>query len=1146
MSCNGQGKPKPMYPSRKTDSRRARGFALIATLSLMILLAILAVGLLSLSSVVLRSSSRGDAQAEARANARMALMMAIGELQRELGPDSRISAPHDAGSEATGGQPHWVAVYDAWKWNENPGDPEIPQGRKLKFRKWLVSGTNQTGGTGESATLIGKGSLGADAKAQDEVRAPLQAVALDKRSGAYAWWVSDESTKAKVNAGPDPATGGATNPLFHAQAAPNVNQKAIPTLSGFDWKKGKRAISVSTPGLLLAADLKPGDLGATFHDITVHSSGVLADVRAGRLKRDLSHLLSRTITEMEDKPLYLSDGRINRFDITAEGTLENSPFVPSWSGAQNTSGEWGINLEELHLFHNVHREVVWSGGQPSLRLQGNREEAVKDRFFLYKRPVIDAVQFILSLKAEPFNGDYRMVMMLDGMVALSNPNDVPISWPSGLILPVQLQNVPYSLTWKITNKDGGVKNTKTADSANFGLFVGRVGGGTSAQNPAAGFTLEPGESAVFGSTTGSGAQLDLMRGFQPSGGVRIAPSTTNGWNLQASGLKTDDKIDFTLVKGDVGFNGTHTYYNAWIGDRRTGANATGWQIDGCSLISGNLSSPRMEQMLISPIRPPQVRQVSEFITQPQPIMMINFLRNQEKSSGAAPPDAFASRPFHLNEPSAAGRGLLPASIDASLHANQMLITAEPLNFQFRTLAAGAGGRHIYQGGGRQPNLGGSFHVIKRRIPIAPPMSLGAFENAIASGFNRRMRDAPAIAGDPFPSDAMTLSGHNTASPSLAKVIGNSWSNPFLTPRQVHKAPTGTQADTRTAADHSWMANTALWDSWFLSGIVDGGGTSTASWLKDTRNPRTQFSDLAKGMETPRNSRLLFFKHKPADQAIDELFEASGNFKPSAINKLANYLMVDGAFNVNSTSVNAWAAFLSSVRDQEVLTAAGTGQEFEHPFGTLGYAANTAVNGTDGDWRGLRSLSSGEILELAEAIVTEVRERGPFLNLADFVNRRPDSSVSEHRALGALQAAIDSSGINNRFTGVGRALVAGDFAPLTGDEVIAEEPYPSRSVGAAGYLSQAALLTPMGSQITVRGDTFSIRAYGDTRNVTGEIVAKAWCEAVVQRVPEYLNPTDSPEAQDGWPLASGELSAENRLFGRRFEIRSFRWLHADEI
>ena len=59
------------------------------SLSLMVLLTVLAVGLLSLSTISLRAGSHGDAMAVAKANARMSLALAIGELQKLSGPDQR-------------------------------------------------------------------------------------------------------------------------------------------------------------------------------------------------------------------------------------------------------------------------------------------------------------------------------------------------------------------------------------------------------------------------------------------------------------------------------------------------------------------------------------------------------------------------------------------------------------------------------------------------------------------------------------------------------------------------------------------------------------------------------------------------------------------------------------------------------------------------------------------------------------------------------------------------------------------------------------------------------------------------------------------------------------------------------------------------
>jgi Tfp pilus assembly protein PilX len=77
----------------KNGGQWREGFTLVVTISLLVLLTLVAVGFLSLSSVSLRRSSIESANAEARANARMAMMIALGELQKNLGRDQTISAP---------------------------------------------------------------------------------------------------------------------------------------------------------------------------------------------------------------------------------------------------------------------------------------------------------------------------------------------------------------------------------------------------------------------------------------------------------------------------------------------------------------------------------------------------------------------------------------------------------------------------------------------------------------------------------------------------------------------------------------------------------------------------------------------------------------------------------------------------------------------------------------------------------------------------------------------------------------------------------------------------------------------------------------------------------------------------------------------
>lgn len=1120
-----------------------RGFALIVTLSLMILLTILAIGLLTLSSISLRNSGQGAAMQNARDNARLALMMAIGELQKELGPDSRISAPYDAGKDATGGQPNWTAIYDAWKWNADAGTPETPLTRKPKFRGWLVSGANQAlggvPGTGEFATLVASGNLSASSKPQDPILAPMLGVSSGNRKGRIAWWTSDESAKAKITAGGDTL---ASKPLFDSQSPPHVGHKAIEELADFDWQPGQRAISVSTAEVNLAAGTGAAGLAPLDHDLTVHSAGVLADVRAGRLKLDLSNLLSRPISQLENKPLYLADGRINRFQVTADGSLTNN----SWANTNGTdANRWGINLEELHLFHEIHREVDWSAGKPQLVNKGSRAEMINDRFFMYRKPSLEAVSLVLFFIASPdpaTPNTFRLDANMDTVVSLSNPNDIATVWPSSANFLVQTEGFPYRPKWNILTATGTVRNNLTVQPINSGFFLASIKNG---------FTLEPGEAAVFGAseTDTQATQVNLTRGFAPRGGVRIddgawdqnnAPEPGDG--LRATGLLPTDKFDFSMIPAPNGLGNTPSGWitsYARIGDASGGTTSL--------LATHKFGGGGDSGMTVSPVDtyvPPSIKLTSvptiqNLVGKPLPVLMVTTMSNVERSrTSLQPPNALPSRPYLVHEPATVNMTSITnqaSNLMLTMQNSQLLTIAE--SFGNDRIMADSSGKNVYHGGAREPgSLGGSKFVVKRRIPLAAPLSLGAFENAIACGFAQRFSGGPSLTASadvlltqPGPRTLGTGLEPQGTKVTLAKSIGNSWTNPFLASDLVQNV---------TYHDQSWMANTALWDSFFLSGIVAPG--SSSAWNSETRSQQQQFRELADRSTPLRNRRLIHYPHKSTTAAVTEIFDSGTSaLKPTAIDKLAKYLLVDGAFNVNSTSLRAWKAFLASVRGQQLLDGSGAAQTKTNPLGTLGYSASAATSGTDGDWRGFRDLTDAEINSLAEAIVVEVKARGPFLNMADFVNRRPNSSDATHRVLGALQAAIDKSGLNNRFNAPGRTLASADVPDMPGNANLNGEPTPARAVGAAGFLSQGALLTAFGSQITVRGDTFVIRTYGDSRDADDKIQAKAWCEAVVQRTPEYVDPSNPPETADS-------LAPVNTTFGRKFGIVSFRWLSQTEI
>ena len=263
---------------------------------------------------------------------------------------------------------------------------------------------------------------------------------------------------------------------------------------------------------------------------------------------------------------------------------------------------------------------------------------------------------------------------------------------------------------------------------------------------------------------------------------------------------------------------------------------------------------------------------------------------------------------------------------------------------------------------------------------------------------------------------------------------------------------------------------------------------------------TLLEDFAENpTENPlRNSRMTLY-NPPVDAAVfaEEMTEPEGCLK------IAQHLMVDGAFNVNSTSVEVWKAQLAALRGSDFQLSDGDTITTDDvtPIPRLTDPVGEANN----PWQGYRSLSDEEITELAENVVQEVRQRGPFLSLGEFVNRR--ISNDELGLKGALQAAIDNSNLNSSALEEGGDLSNNSLYERGEQENI--EP-SNTAVGIPGYLTQADVLKSLAPVITVRSDTFIVRAMGTSKNRAGETEATAVIEAVVQRVPEFVDESDSAD------------------------------------
>jgi hypothetical protein len=430
--------------------------------------------------------------------------------------------------------------------------------------------------------------------------------------------------------------------------------------------------------------------------------------------------------------------------------------------------------------------------------------------------------------------------------------------------------------------------------------------------------------------------------------------------------------------------------------------------------------------------------------------------------------------------------------------------------------------------------GGVSNVPMFRVPLLPAASLGDLVSA-----------------------NLVSSSHL---PRVTHAFGNSRAHPLIPSSDVtRKAPTDpTSLTVRTAynmLDHSYLINDALWDSTYFSTVAN----FTNSLIPGTtrRTMLQEFLDGQRKLLNPRFVPVLQGEGSATDQAqrLDSLNDEQ------FAKRVGSVLAVQGPFNVNSDSFGAWKALLASMRDAELKGWSLTDLSPENKTGFPRFGlpiagdpegtpktAGIDVAGTL-RWAGFRALTDEQIDNLARNIVEQIRERGaqddaPSLSVGEFVNRRLGSPNGLHTLAGLLQTAIDKSGINDEF----HMLDSRDLSSVnpTSSAALTNIANPAArqgksAEGAPSMLTQGDLLMALAPVITVRGDTFRVRTYGEAKAKDGKVQAKAWCEAVVQRVPEYLDSSDDPE------LKTAELTKEaNIRFGRRFVITSFRWLSPEEV
>jgi Tfp pilus assembly protein PilX len=1091
-----------------------RGFALVVTLSLMILLTVIAVGLLTLSSIALRTSSRGDAMATARANARLAMMLALGDLQKHAGPDQGVTARADILDTTEPTKSKWTGAWNMKGPNSTPSAAAGPPA-------WLVSGNNPSN-TGAAPTqaaiaaktavqMVGPGSTDTSVAGNEIIvdLATIRSTAASAVSGACGWWVADEGVKARVNLS-DPrfdSTLTADRLVRNQAPAGSVVNKltsftGIPVTGDLNQAMVK-AISDSQMRLVSPAIL-PAGLKTHFHDTGTYSEGVLANVREGGLKRDLNRAL---------------------YDTTPPVT--GSIFTDAGGAGPN----WDIARSWVKL------KVDTSSGFPTAPLVQPHRESNQSSGAVAQHgvgPIISRWGIEWWARIERVTGNpgaplstYKLGVGIRPVLQLSNPYNVR--------LPATTYRISHNfghdggvggIRWKVGTSDleyswATLLGLPTGSNLLNGLGVNN-GNRPWIHYKTPPVALEPGESVIFmptGSNWTNPVQADefnlLARGENSGGGVLrfpiLTPPGTVTWEqLNAPDMK--EKVDFRFGENNgPSWSGSGRNYtvNLAVDDGKTPA----------SLVS-NIGEPLSRMERIGDGKFEQSWWVANARswaqsgnTTGQRFQVFDYYLGNDIVSYYS--SATQNRPWmrdfspRFPFPGAPdGQPLVNGSVDGNPWRHGRIwgiryghsgwhTRIDPTEFP-------PGSGSVIWGTQSAPPIG-QARIVLYDLPTGDLLSPGQLQHVNLGG-----RDRPLRSGNRVGETANSSKPGQAATIQPTYIVGNSYRDPAVALGDV-------------TYDWSYRANQEIWDRWFASGIPT---TLTAA-------------ELASGNLTNPRMRPL---------QIGQLAEVKN------INTAAANLVVEGMFNLNSTSVEAWKALLGSTANGSSPVAApgDTSLSFDPSSGadtaaryartliTNQVAGGGGMSTVGGDplarWSGPVKLSDAQLTDLAKGIVQRIKNQTkimgrPFASLSEFINRPAD------KELGLLQETFDQKSLPPG-TPDGISLSGGrlntNFLGQFKTGTVEQE-------GAPGALRQGDFLQAVGSFVNVRSDTFRIRAYGEARN--GSVVsAQAWCEVIVQRLPGYVDPADAPEEAFALLTPGGV----NATFGRQFTITSFRWLNSSEL
>ncbi|WP_169305297.1 hypothetical protein [Coraliomargarita akajimensis] len=1172
---------------QKASRSQNGGFALVVALSLMAFILLLLLSMTAMVRVESNAAAISKDRLKARMNAQLGAMVALGNLQKLAGPDQRITARSDAvqhpDNAPINGTKHWTGVWSSKSDLNNGYDANV--GLDQRKPQWLVSGdvnpyvngsnqiTSPTQGANNTVALLSGGVT----RVQDEVHVPKESIlgSGNQSTGDFAYWVSDEGVKARVNIAEDSGGVLGNDEIRYRVSAAQTSDAAAVTLEadrGLSdsedkrrpfaqpisfWKeqnsKVEQVYSADSLPLLFPGAATGGVEVAKefYHDFSFNSQSLLVDSKHGGLKRDLSTALW--------------------------GQRPNDMTGQMWDSESNKKGDpGGPKWDQLADYY---QKCVTQAGAGQIDFSGTfnyNDEVVMAPVLLRFHMIANVFKQLKPTAPAPTPGvaspvtDYNFQAGMFPMVTLWNPYDTDMNLSQGLTV--------------FTVMNGIYVKDRTANMANYSNEAARLNWANptekeavvvlivprhnaTANQASVGFAIEPtvipaGQAVTFVAKNNSVYVRDdpsqnVLRAADPGPDGTYWPEMY-GFFSDVMGYGDDSNWIQSMNQSPTG--GTITIDDACMGMRAS------WRENNTDLYVGILdeypldsNNEHADKRFLSISHNGWGYGMFDIVDAgdigfDMYSTTVNTTAGSSASANGNDLTPFNYQTLLVQSPLSGLNELLPGmsvimnqpdqtgySYTDKVHSFSQQNVRAPL-FNAGLLSYGTSGdfkMRFYHHGPRKAmdtntkenfNLGEALEMRNPPFAISQNSSSGTdslvlFESpkstplSIGNLMHAHLTNVDIISPD--------VDGwrNNFQTPQMAPTyaIGNSFSSINIfdldgtyadyTDGKYKHPQTGGQDGAHY--DFSYRLNDLLWDRFFFSSIQPD-------------------EDLPVPFVLP-NQRMV---NRGGDDAVNANILKDPNTAATA-------LAVEGGFNVNSTSVAAWESVLGAMRGVEHLGSQQANTD-EHTYTRLTAPGVSGILEPDYSDRaeittGFRALSDAQITDLAEAIVREVRIRRsyygyPFSSLSEFINRSintADINANDRERFaycGALQHAIDQSGVNGApgldedwgTTGGADGMwdssySFGNVPGGTGEydskalEVIKRRPYLE---GIVGTIMQADILSKIGSQITTRSDTFKIRSYGDVVDpVSQNVTSEAYYEIVVQRVPDYVD-SSSNNADDG--------------------------------